>query len=154
MLVIFKMSLNQNLLFKIAVQLDNSTEELKVHGYDQPEVLCKEFAKKHNLNEKELFKLIEGVNACIDDLANKLDQEGQVPSPKLPTEDLLTPKKSETSKPRVSDTLKHKDCSKHLSSAVKLLESTSSKCQRYKLLSLMASQAKETYSFQPHISEK
>ena len=153
----------ENVLFKITVKLENRTEELLFHGYDQPEVICLEFGKKNNLSEDEIQKLIEGISSCIEDIAEnksntpiELLNEGEETSrispmmqttrisPHISKEELTTGK---------NHAKKSRKCAKLVNPSVKLLENISSKHSRYKLLMNFASK-KEICSFHPEINKQ
>ena len=110
-----------NVLFKITVQLENNTKDIVFHGCDQPELLCQEFAKNNNLSETQLKNLIDGVNSCIEDLAkknssfNEIENFNQIP---LKNTRIL---KNNTLKGKVT-THHYKNCSKQMNSTLKLLE--------------------------------
>ena len=142
-----------NVLFKITVQLENNTKDIVFHGCDQPELLCQEFAKNNNLSETQLKNLIDGVNSCIEDLAkknssfNEIENFNQIP---LKNTRIL---KNNTLKGKVT-THHYKNCSKQMNSTLKLLENAKTKSKRCRLLTALATANKETYSFNPNINKK
>lgn len=146
--------MNQDtILFRITVNLENTSEELLFHGYDQPELICEEFAMRNKLSTEHFEKLIGVVNACIADL---VDTTSEKDSEIVSKENSSSPEKNIPQRRLLKQSLQvyKKDCSKVANPSIKLLESATSKHKRFQLLTNLCSTKKEIYSFHPEISKK
>ena len=146
---------SDNVLFKISIELDDKTEYLLVHGDDQPEILCEEFAKANNLNSEQQQKLLEGINECIENLARS-QENTEKPSQSiqelfLDNNSKKTPKKKHLKKTSLKKPQAlHKNC---LSTNPVLthLESANSRHKRFRIL---VQPKCEVFSFHPEINKK
>lgn len=136
-------------LFKITVQIKDKFEELLVHGYDQPEQLCNDFAIKHGLSEEDYDQLLAGVNSYIDILAVGGDESPEI----LVKTSHTSPASIKPSPGKRPSSHKIKVCSHDINPKVKILESAT-KRQRFNILTKCISPEKEVFLFKPQISKK
>jgi hypothetical protein len=146
-----------SILFKLNVKIGSRSEELLVHGYDQPELLCEQFAHKHSLSSNALNALLEGVNKCIENIAKSIETSPVFSSPK--SQKVESSLNTTVKQPHIANgarcnSYKHKICTNEPNPAVKILENASSKKKRCRLLTSLASPSKEIYTFHPEISKK